>query len=156
VDWKPIKAEYLKSNISYEKLAKKYGVPFSTLCKVAAKERWADLRKNVGLKADIKITETIANAQAARLERINNVADILLARIEAVANNSSIDVMPPSTITELTKALKNVKEIQSIKSDIDIREQEARIRALEENTKKSKEIPEIKVVFGDEGEDLAQ
>ena len=37
-----------------------------------------------------------------------------------------------------------------------MREQMARIHALEENAKKNKEIPEIKVVFGDEGEDLAQ
>ena len=155
MDWNQIKAEYIAGGTSCRELAEKHGVSYSTLRKIATKEHWSELRVKSGAKRDLKIAETIAKAQVSRLERINNVADVLLARIEVVANNPNLDVMPPATITELTKALKNVKEIQSIKSDIDIREQEARIRALEENTKKHKEIPEIKVVFGG-NEDLAQ
>lgn len=155
MDWNQIKAEYIAGGTSYRKLAEKHNVSESKLKKIAAKEHWSELRNQSRTKLDRKITETIAKAQVSRLERINNVADVLLARIEVVANNPNLDVMPPATITELTKALKNVKEIQSVKSDLDIREQEARIRALEEQTKKSKEIPEIKVVFGD-GEGLAQ
>lgn len=155
VVWNQIKAEYIAGGTSYRKLAEKYNVSESKLKKIAAKEHWSELRNQSRTKLDRKITETIAKAQVSRLERINNVADVLLARIEVVANNPNLDVMPPATITELTKALKNVKEIQSVKSDLDVREQEARIRALEEQTKKNKEIPEIKVVFGD-GEGLAQ
>lgn len=155
VDWNQIKAEYIAGGTSYRKLAEKHNVSESKLKKIAAKEHWSELRNQSRTKLDRKITETIAKAQVSRLERINNVADVLLARIEVVANNPNLDVMPPATITELTKALKNVKEIQSVKSDLDVREQEARIRALEEQTKKNKEIPEIKVVFGD-GEGLAQ
>lgn len=155
VDWNQIKAEYIAGGTSYRKLAEKHNVSESKLKKIAAKEHWSELRNQSRTKLDRKITETIAKAQVSRLERINNVADVLLARIEVVANNPNLDVMPAATITELTKALKNVKEIQSVKSDLDVREQEARIRALEEQTKKNKEIPEIKVVFGD-GEGLAQ
>lgn len=153
--WNQIKAEYIAGGTSYRKLVEKYGIKLSELRNVAEKEKWVELKAQAQHRANTKITETIAKAQVSRLERINNVADVLLTRIEAVANNPNIDVMPPATITELTKALKNVKEIQSIKSDLDVREQEARIRALEEQTKKNKEIPEIKVVFGD-GEGLAQ
>ena len=155
MDWNQIKAEYIAGGTSYRKLAEKHNVSESKLKKIAAKEHWSELRNQSRTKLDRKITETIAKAQVSRLERINNVADVLLARIEVVANNPNLDVMPAATITELTKALKNVKEIQSVKSDLDVREQEARIRALEEQTKKNKEIPEIKVVFGD-GEGLAQ
>lgn len=153
--WNQIKAEYIAGGTSYRKLCEKYGIKLSELRNVAEKEKWVELKTQAQHRTNTKITETIAQDQVSRLERINNVADVLLARIEVVANNPNLDVMPPATITELTKALKNVKEIQSVKSDLDAREQEARIRALEEQTKKNKEIPEIKVVFGD-GEGLAQ
>ena len=44
MDWQTIKAEYVAGGTSYRKLAAKYDVPFSTLKRVAAKEKWCELR----------------------------------------------------------------------------------------------------------------
>ena len=45
VDWKKIKSEYIAGGTSYRKLAEKYGVSFSTLKRVAVKEKWTDYRE---------------------------------------------------------------------------------------------------------------
>lgn len=46
IDWINIKNEYISTNISYRKLAEKYGVSRSNLEKRAKSEKWADLRKH--------------------------------------------------------------------------------------------------------------
>ena len=44
-DWEAIKIEYVTENISYEKLANKHEVPYSTLIKRAYRERWTQERE---------------------------------------------------------------------------------------------------------------
>ena len=65
--WKKIKAEYIRGGTSYRKLAEKHGVSFSTLRKVASKEKWTDLRNKAETKRDTKIIETIASREADRV-----------------------------------------------------------------------------------------
>lgn len=54
VDFKKIKAEYIRSKVSYRKLAEKYGVSPSTLYRRMKAEKWADLRKQSDIKANAK------------------------------------------------------------------------------------------------------
>lgn len=44
VDWLKIKTEYINGDISYRKLAEKYGVPFPTLRDRAVGEKWSEQR----------------------------------------------------------------------------------------------------------------
>ena len=45
-NWVEIKEEYITTEISYKKLADKYGLSESTLMQRAAKEKWTDQKKN--------------------------------------------------------------------------------------------------------------
>ncbi len=126
-DYSRIKKEYMAGGTSYRKLAEKYGVPFGTLRKVAAKEQWTQLRTQTRAKADTKIAEVISDKEADKAEKIIDVADRLLSKITEVLEV----VTTTQDIRHLTSALKDIKDIKGVKSEADIREQEARIRNLE-------------------------
>lgn len=128
VDYSKLKREYLRGNISYRELAKKYDVPFGTLRKVAAKEQWAQLRTQARTKADTKIIDAISDKEAERAVDIIDVADKLLGKITELMDTMVIDTQ---SFKQLTSALKDLKEIKGYKSDADMREQEARIKKLQ-------------------------
>lgn len=132
MDWNKIKREYIQGDTSYRKLADKYNVPFGTLRKVAAKEKWRELRDKTRLKADTKIVEAEAEKQATRMKRLLSVTDTLLDAVEkAVKEFNTADLLlDKGVLKSLSGAIKDIKEIQGIKSAIDIREQEARIANL--------------------------
>ena len=144
MDWKKLKAEYVAGGTSYRKLADKYGVPFGTLRKVAAKEKWTDLRSKAVAKADTKIIESVSTKEADKANKILDVADKLIDRIAELIDH----VDNPTGIRDITTALKNIKDIKGIKSDVDLREQEARIAKLQKEAEsEEKENNEIKVVI---------
>ena len=133
MDWNKIKREYIQGDTSYRKLADKYNVPFGTLRKVAAKEKWRELRDKTRQKADTKIVEAEAENQAKRMTRLLSVTDKLLDAVEKAVNEFSTEelLLDKGALKSLSGAIKDIKEIQGIKSAIDIREQEARIANLQ-------------------------
>ncbi|MBO5463780.1 MAG: hypothetical protein J6A49_10770 [Clostridia bacterium] len=139
-DWTKIKSEYITdSKSSYRKLAEKYAVPFATLQCRARKEGWAELKKQT---QDNIITKTIdkdTDKKVDRMTRLMDVTDKLLVKIEETVERLSTEgiVFDKSTLRQISGALKDIKDIQGIKSDRDIREQEARIRKLEKEAEAS-------------------
>lgn len=136
MDWKKLKAEYIKGGISYRKLSEKYGVPFGTLRNVAAKEKWRELRDKTRIKTDTKLTEAVSDEQANRLHRLQKVTDDLLDQIEAIVTEFKLSdlVMDKQSLRQITGALKDIKDIQSLKTPLDIEEQKARIANLRKQT----------------------
>ena len=126
-DWKKIKAEYIAGGTSYRKLAKKYNVSLTTLQRYATKEKWTDLRQQAEVKTDAKIVDSVSKKQAARADKIIDVADMLLDKITELA---AMGVTDTQGLKHLTSALKDLKEIKGFKSEADMREQEARIAKL--------------------------
>lgn len=152
MDWNKIKREYIQGDTSYRKLADKYNVPFGTLRKVAAKEKWRELRDKTRQKADTKIVEAEAEKQAKRMTRLLSVTDTLLDAVEKAVNefNTADLLLDKGVLKSLSGAIKDIKEIQGIKSAIDIREQEARIANLRKNAETEDTSKEIKVtIVGD-------
>lgn len=131
-DWKKLKREYIAGGTSYRKLAEKYNVPFSTLRKTAAKENWRDLRDKTRAKTDTKIIETESDKQAERMKRLLTVSDKLLEAVESAVDKFQAEelILEKSALKSLASAIKDIKEIQSIKSQLDIEEQKARIANL--------------------------
>lgn len=144
-DWKLIKAEYIAGGTSYRKLAEKYGVKMSALRSVAEREKWVELKAQAQHKTDSEIVKSVSKRQAKQAVGIIKVADRLLKRIEKIAASDNIGA---KDIKNLTSALKDLREIKGIKSDSDVREQEARIRKLEREAEREdgKEMPEFSVV----------
>jgi transposase len=145
VDWKKIKAEYIAGGTSYRKLAKNYGVSFSTLRKVAAKEQWTELRNKTRAKMDTKISESVSDKEADKAVNIIDVADKLLGKISELMDTVALDTQ---SMKHLTSALKDLKDIKGFKSDADMREQEARIAKLQREAEDdTPEDREVSVIF---------
>ena len=144
MDWKRIKAEYIAGGTSYRKLAEKYGVSRSKLQAKATSENWVDLKSQTQAKTESKIVESVSDQGAKKAVDIIDVADTLLEKIEQVAAM----VSDPDSIKKLTSAIKDLKDIKGIKSDADMREQEARINKLRKEAEREDDTTnEIEIVF---------
>lgn len=145
-DWNAIKAEYIRGGTSYRKIAEKYGVSFNTLKTVAIREKWTDLRQQTSNTATTKLVDKIGGQQASRSAKILDVADKLLDKISGTID--MMDAISSQDLKHFTSALKDLKDIKGIKSEIDLKEQEARIAKLQkEAIAEEKENNEIKVTI---------
>ncbi len=134
LDWKQIKAEYISGGTSYRKLCEKYGVPRSNLERVAKREGWTKLKRQADDKAEAKIIDAISNKSAKIDKKYFSLVDKLLDRAGEV-----IDLMPEwsvASLKDMATTMKYLKECKGVKSDADMREQEARIRNLERQAEK--------------------
>ena len=147
-DWQAIKTEYITTQTSYRKLAQKYGVSYQAICHRSKEEGWIDLREQHKNKTISKTLEKISQQEADRAARIHSVADKLLNKIEAMVDAVEPEDIPAKAIRALTAAVKDLKEIQSVKSPLDEQEQRARIANLQKQADKDEDkTEEIEVVF---------
>lgn len=153
MDWKSIKAEYIAGGTSYRKLAKKYGVSFSTLRGIAEREKWTDLKAQAQHRANTKLAKTIGEQNGTYSVSINDVADKLLEKITAMIE---LECVSSQAIKQLTSALKDIKDVKGIKSDIDMREQEARIDNLRRQAEANDESKDIVVKIGSDVEEYSE
>lgn len=131
MDWNKLKAEYIAGGTSYRKLAEKYkdeGVTFDNLKNIAVKEGWAKLKEQAKNKATTKMIDTIANDISKKSVKIDSVADKLLDKISDLLETS--ENIDSQMIKQCTSALKDIKDIKGVKSEIDLKEQNARIDKL--------------------------
>jgi hypothetical protein len=151
VSWQKIKAEYIAGGTSYRKLAEKHGVKFSALRNVAEKENWVELKAQAQHKTNTKIVESISDKEAEKAVDIVDVADRLLGKITEVLDC----VTSTQDIRHLTSALKDLKDIKGIKSEADIREQEARIAKLQKEAQAEEKDNEIQIIIGADAEEYS-
>ena len=146
-DWQAIKTEYITTDTSYRKLAQKYGVSATQICNVGRDEKWVEQREQFLSKTTAKTLEKISQQEANRKARIHSVADKLLNKIEAIVDADK--PLDTKGIRALTAAVKDLKEIQNVKSALDEREQKARIASLEKQADKESDNKEpIQVIIG--------
>lgn len=145
MDWNKLKAEYIAGGTSYRKLAKKYDVSINTLSGVAIREKWAELKKQAQNKSTTKMVNTIAKDMSKNAVKINDVADKLLDKIVTLLDE--FEGIDSQSIKQLTSSLKDIKDIKGIKSEIDIKEQEARIDKLRKDAMEEEKDKTITVVM---------
>jgi transposase-like protein len=144
LDWKRIKAEYIAGGTSYRKLAEKYGVSPTTLTKVAGREGWVEARQQADIKKTSKIVDAVSDKEAKKAVDLFDIADLLADKVREIATT----VSDPDSIKKLTSAIKDLKDIKGIKSDADMREQEARINKLRREAEREDDTTnEIEIVF---------
>ena len=154
MDWKQIKAEYIAGGTSYRKLAEKYDVSFGILRRVAEREKWTDLRTQVKQEADTKLVESIAKDNANHSVSIHDVADKLLEKIKEMIEQEDITTQ---AIKQLTSAIKDIKDIKGIKSETDLKEQEARIAVLrKQSMSEDSSANDVKVVISEDLEEYSE
>ena len=146
VDWITIKAEYIAGGTSYRKLAEKYGVSPTTLTKVAGREGWVEARHQTVIKQTSKIVNDVSKQNAKIDDTYFRCVDKLMKKAEELIDGTPI--WQPQMLKDLATTMKYLKECKGVKSDIDLREQEARIRTLEKQAEKEADtVNEINVVF---------
>ena len=70
VNWESIKVEYITTDISLRKLAKKYDIPQSNINRRCSNEKWVEQREQYKSKVTAKTVEKSANRESSRLARL--------------------------------------------------------------------------------------
>ena len=144
-DWQKIKTEYITTDTSYRKLAQKYGVNATNIAKRASKEKWTEERKKNATKTLSKTLNAIGSKQAERTAKLIGVSDLLLDKVKSLLEADEELLVDTAVMRDISVVLKNLKDIQMIKSEADMREPEARIEKLrrEAEPDKGAETPKL-------------
>ena len=100
---------------------------------------------NIVLNTKTKKTKVIEYNNFERPDKPTK--EIIDEEVEVVETSSIVD---RTGLKAIASALKDIKEIQMLKSDADMREQEARIAKLRKETDEEKKDTSINITFGDE------
>lgn len=148
-DWQKIKTEYITTDTSYRKLGEKYGVTYSVIGERARTEGWVEQREQFRNKTLTKCVNAISNKQVDRTANLISVADQLLAKVKSLLETDAEVLSDTQSMKHISGVLKDIKEIQMIRSDADMREQEARIENLRRQAQKDDAGADVTVVIDD-------
>lgn len=151
VDWRQIKTEYITGNISMRELAAKHNIPFRTLRNRAQEEQWGANKSKTRARQEQKTIEKVVEQESTRLAKTDDkyfrIIDKLFDKAEKLVEDT--EVLTPTMLKDMATTMKYLKECKSIKSDADMREQEARIKKLEQEICEQKDTTVI-VRFDDD------
>lgn len=158
MDWSKLKAEYIKGGTSYRKLAEKHKANLSVLKRIAKDENWVGLREQCKAKAATKIVEIESDKQAERMKRLLTVSDKLLAAVEDAVEQFQAGelLLEKGALKSLSGTIKDIKDIQSLKTELDIEEQKARIAILKKQAMAEDDSKDIVVKIGADVEEYAE
>lgn len=146
MDWNKIRKDYIAGKGSYRELAAKYSVPLKTLSRRAKDEGWPELRKQSGHKAATKTADSLAVANGKVDTTLQDAAVELIGK--AVAGIRATEATNAKSLKAYSGLLRDLKEV--LRSDLDAKEQEARIAKLRAEAEKGKEdgSDEISIELG--------
>lgn len=125
-DWQAIRNEYITASpkTSYRKLAEKYGVNKDTIWQKGKEEDWDGQRRQHADKTQTKMLEADTAQKVSRAEKLNEATEMLLGI--AVAQMQARDPVEMDTqeMKHISGVLKDIKEIQMIRSQKDLDEQD--------------------------------
>ena len=157
-DWLAIASEYTEGEDSLRALAKKHAIPWSTLRDRARREAWEAFRRDAraakgnGLFSGDPAAAHEKTANENDAERIFRVTDKLVRRAEELLDGGEIGARE---LGELMRAIKNAKEIKMLRSALDEREQQARVRTLEDKNEPPRRDA-LRIEFSPEAEEAAR
>ena len=154
MDWKRIKAEYIAGGTSYRKLSEKYGVSFNTLKTHAVEEQWYKLRQQKDKKTTTKVIENLSEKESKIDDTYFRCVDKLMKKAEELIETTPI--WQPQMLKDLATTMKCLKECKGVKSEADMREQEARIAKLQKEAQEETKDNEIRIIIGDDAEEYSK
>lgn len=155
-DWQAIKTEYITTNTSYRKLGDKYGIHYKVISERGKDEGWVELRSQHRDKTLSNTLNAISNNQVERAANLISVADKLLEKVKSLLDGDSEVLRDTQSMKHISGVLKDIKEIQMIRSEADMREQEARIANLRKQAEKEENQNRDVTVTIDGGDPLWQ
>ena len=147
MDWQKCKTEYITTETSYRKLAEKYGVSVTAIGTRASAEGWRAEKEKYLNKALSKTLNKLSSERAERASRLFAVTDKLLLKVEKAVDALDEECIDTQAFRQIAASLKDIKDIQMIKSDADMREQEARIKNLQKQAEVEEKDKEITVII---------
>lgn len=150
-DWQKIKTEYITTDTSYRKLAHKYGLDQATIAQRGKKEDWVSIRKQKASATQAKIIDAVEAKKVDRAARLLDISDLLMDKIRQRIEAVDALEMGSQEYRHLSATIKDLKEIQMIKSEADAREQEARIKKLQREAEQEDTNTEVVITFGSGG-----
>ncbi len=151
-DWLAIASEYIEGEDSLRALAKKHAIPWSTLRDRARREAWESFRRDARAEDADPLPGGGSAAHDNGAERIFRVTDKLVRRAEEILDGGG--ELGARELGELMRAIKNAKEIKMLRSALDEREQQARVRSLEEKNEPPKR-ESLHIEFSPEAEEAS-
>ena len=161
-NWKKIKTEYITTDTSYRKLAEKYGIHYKVISERGKAEGWVELRSQHRTKTITKALDIISDKQADQMAGlVTQAAEALLVQAmtaigqldrPVTTHKHTIEQDGEKTTTEweelattagavnvaavrhLATALKDISQVLGLKTELDRKEQEARIAALRQRS----------------------
>lgn len=130
-DWSKIKTEYITTDTSYRKLAEKYGINKDTIYAKAKKEGWPDKRRQFVDRTQTKMLAVEETRTVDRATKLLDVSDLLLMKVRQLLESDDKIALDTQGMRHISGVLKDLKEIQMVRSEMDLREQEARIAKLQ-------------------------
>lgn len=140
-DYPTIEAEYMTSNLSINELARKHGVPKSTLQRHANLNGWVDKRGQ-------KQTETVEKSIQVVDEWTERIRRVAMEKLEAAWGTLEPD--DRQGLKYMTGATKDLKDLGFIHNSLDREEQIARIEKLRKDVESEDKDTTITVVIDDE------
>jgi hypothetical protein len=143
MDWAAIKREYITTGISQRALAKKYEVSLTAIRRRSVKEGWVKARIQTSDKATAKIVEKASDLTAEGEKILREAALEMARRLLGLAKNFE----PSSNLKakDITGALRDCREILDIRSEKDLKEQDARIAKLEREAAQENDTKSVTV-----------
>jgi transposase-like protein len=156
-DWAKIKTEYVTNpDASYRELSQKYGVHYTNIAKKASKEGWQQLRQQHTNAVQTKAQTAVERKQVRRASKIDEATDMLLDKVMEFMMSSEDMLVNTQSMKHISGVLKDIKEIKGMKSEADIREQEARIAKLRREAEREESANEpVRVVMEGELEEYS-
>jgi transcriptional regulator of aromatic amino acid metabolism len=149
-DWQKIKTEYITTNTSYRKLAEKYGVHYNAIANRSKQEGWISQRNQHCDRTMTNTLNAISDKQVDRATNLISVSDLLLAKVKSLLETDAEVLSDTQSMKHISGVLKDIKEIQMIRSDADMREQEARIKNLQKQAESDEGNKEpVRVIIED-------
>ena len=156
IDWKTIETEYVTTDIIHRQLAEKYGICRSTISKKATDDKWSEKRNKHRDKTVSKAVNAVGTKQANMAAKLYGVGGLLLDKVKNLLEDNPEVLADTSSMKDVSVVLKNLKDLMSVKSEADMREQEARIDKLRKEAMVEKENNEVKVTIQGELEEYSE
>ncbi len=140
-DWELIERDFLACGMSYRALAGKYGLSLSAVQKRAAAGHWQDrllALKQAEEQTAASRTEKLLELRENRRAMLLNTADDLLEKLRQALDQLEPENTP--ALASLARTLKDLRELQGLRKDaLDLEEQQARIRKMRSEIRKTEE-----------------
>ena len=143
INWSKVKADYLSGKYTYQQLAEKYKISFSTISKKARKNKWVSLKRKKEEKVAKNVQQKLEDIETKEIvkdiDRICAVARKLIDKAEKAIEELDLYNVKEKTVTKKTKYRTDTK-VKAPVEDVEKTTEKIKIAKGITNTKSLKNI----------------